>query len=339
MAYTIIINLNKLSYEEFLKKLNNLLKFKMVSNHFLQPLETSEVNSIEDIKLKYPRFPFWFDSDWVVCGDKNKIMDSGVLVEVTDSKKTQKIFDKKVNILLEYYNWALFNSFTAYQDSNMFFVTNDIEILKLFQTTLESEKSQNVVYLNQDTSWSDLKRVSYMDYDSEGLLAYELSIDEGIYPYLICCMSYSEVGYRDFDHDLGEYIGEQWFEEPIKPLKLVDMFNVTSKISLGAEFEYRIYQATNKEAYLQLWSMASSDRNVVECTISGKSNISEVVENIKEGRFDCLNDKIISLVPWIYTQVYGGGSDEHHAVFYADNKQVTNFVVDQIEAKDIIARF
>ena len=80
--------------------------------------------------------------------------------------------------------------------------------------------------------------------------------------------------------------------------------------------------------------MASDDMNIANYVISGESNIDLVIDCIK------YNVDLSSIVPWGYTQIYGGGSDEHHAYFHSLNGKATSFVYEQVSGtNDLIARF
>ena len=92
----------------------------------------------------------------------------------------------------------------------------------------------------------------------------------------------------------------------------------------------------DKEVYLKIWSMASSDYRIAETTISGESNLDKVIESIKRNNYHDDVNFDHTLVPWVYTQSYGGGSDEHFAVFYSKKRSSLDFIRSQLKTSYII---
>lgn len=170
-------------------------------------------------------------------------------------------------------------------------------------------------------------RITFWDYDDEGLFVYNLSRIENKNPYLICFLEDDEADYRLWDKDTYEVDDFIWFHKDASKLKEVVRFDVQQ---LNYQLKYIVFEVTNKQAYLNIWSMASHDLGIAEYTISGNCDIEEIINSIKSDEF--YNDEPLdfSLVPWAYTQRYGGGSDEHYAVFYSKIGEHVGYMIKQV---------
>ena len=106
-----------------------------------------------------------------------------------------------------------------------------------------------------------------------------------------------------------------------------------------AQLEYKIYKVTEEEPYLKIWSMVSNDLGIADYVISGASNINQVIDCIKSN-IEHSHLDLSTVVPWGYTQIYGGGSDEHHAYFHSLDGKATDFIYEKVrDTNDFIARF
>ncbi|MBL4660383.1 MAG: hypothetical protein JKY19_08505 [Alcanivoracaceae bacterium] len=173
-----------------------------------------------------------------------------------------------------------------------------------------------------------MNKLIFSDYGEEGLFAFNLSKIDCKLPYLVCSLEFDEEGYRTFNIDTGEYEGDIWFIKYIEKLKEVAKFEV--QVLKNHSHRYFIYKVMDKEAYLKIWSKASSDYRIAEITISGECDLDMVIDSIKNNRFYDNLKFDPKLVNWAYTQSYGGGSDEYYAVFYSKEKESVDFILKQI---------
>lgn len=125
-------------------------------------------------------------------------------------------------------------------------------------------------------------------------------------------------------YEVDDYI---WFHKDASDLKEITRFDV--KI-FSYQLKYIIFEVTNQKAYLNIWAMASHDLGIAEYTISGNCDIEAVIESIKSDKF--YNDEIFdfSIAPWTYTQKYGGGLDEHYAIFYSNSPEYIGHMIRQV---------
>jgi hypothetical protein len=177
-----------------------------------------------------------------------------------------------------------------------------------------------------------MKTIKYFDYDQEGLFAYELSQTESKNPLLICVLEFDEGHYRLWDEDTYEPMDEVWFHKETSQLNELHRFKV--KIYLN-ELTYVIYEVIDQQAYLNIWTMASHDYGIATYTVSGECDLDTIIDELKSSEFYADEDFDCSKAPWVYTQRYGGGSDEHHAVFYCTNKKNLEFIKEQLDHNDI----
>ena len=177
-------------------------------------------------------------------------------------------------------------------------------------------------------------RITFSDYDEEGVFVYDLSKIENKNPYLICCLEFKENEYRNYDVDSSKFVGDAWYLKETAKLKEVSLFEdiIVKNSFVEIVDTYIIYEIIDQEAYLNIWSMASSDFGIAETTISGNCNLDEVIKSLKQKKIAYSGDFNFdtSLVPWAYTQNYGGGSDEHYAVFYSKKKQYIDYIKRQV---------
>ena len=103
------------------------------------------------------------------------------------------------------------------------------------------------------------KRITFSDYDEEGLFAYKLSQKEGKNPYLICFLEQDEDSYRRYDLDTGEFEEDIWFHEDTSRLKEIARFDMQY---FSYQLKYIIFKVTDEQAYLNIWSMASDNLGI-----------------------------------------------------------------------------
>jgi len=245
-------------------------------------------------------------------------------------------FDTVVSNALDKFTWVLFTYFTTYHTDYITFATKDKKNFDLYLTLLGDIPAKNInIYPHLDTTAKKLKYLTFNDDCQEGEYVLELSKNmENKKPYLICCIEENQNYYR-YDTQEAEFEDFIWYEEYTALLKEVKRFSKQYKswtiddnnqmIDTLEKEEYIIYEITDEYAYLALWEMASTDYSIAQYTISANTNLEEVEKVILKYGYESFDFMALNpAIPWTYSQVYGGGSDEHHAIFYAQDAKYTD---------------
>lgn len=175
-----------------------------------------------------------------------------------------------------------------------------------------------------------LEKLTFLDYGEEGLFVLNLTNKEPN-PYLICCLEFEEENYKLYHSESDVTEDQCWFQNEVNSLKLITSFDAHINFH---NFRYMIFEVTDKQAYLNIWAMASHDLSIADYTVSGDCDIIRIIDCLKGNKYFDDEDFDVKLASWVYTQHYGGGSDEHHAVFYSKYPQNTDELLKQISEKD-----
>ncbi len=111
------------------------------------------------------------------------------------------------------------------------------------------------------------------------------------------------------------------------------------RLELVREFSvYRVHRATDFDAYLALWAEASRHWSIAEATLSADCNLHKLERLLNnESHLDIIRDAD-ALGSWAYGQIYGGGADEHHAVFHSRDASATHRIW-EMAGKSALSRF
>jgi len=258
---------------------------------------------------------------WIMAGKKEPLSGdesySGPFIN--DCKNDG--FNTQVDDVLAVFDWAIFSYFTTYHYTRNIFVSNVIEAEQL----LASKGGNNLFvdidkYALSDNPISALPSATFYDYDIEGLHVFELSKKRGEEPaYLIChLIDDPQDLYYKWNRETQESEDRIWFDEYLNELEFV------SEVRIGGRGQYLIYRVTSEQAYLNIWQEASEDHSIAEATLSGDTIISDLEQYLAKNSAFSIDDKLLSFCSWGYCQIYGGGADEHHALFRSKSSEITN---------------
>lgn len=330
MPYIVHIDATQLIYGDdgFEEAISHFLNINLKNSYLVQTGELKKINEFKELKDISP----WKqrnDNRWLICNKKSEENDTKIKELSNLSRDILTNFDKYSQKLMKSCEWVIFQNFTTYQTTIISFITNSEEQYKSYHQVFKSKISNENIsfYDKKETSSKSLRNLTFYDHDMEGYYASLLSQKENSNPYLICCFEMEDEEYRKWDNNLDKHVGSPWFLKHLEKLTEVNSFST-------AQFEYKIYKVTNEEHYLEIWSMASDDLSIADYVISGVSNIDLVIDCIKS------NIDLSTVIPWGYTQIYGGGSDEHHAYFHSLDGKTTEFVYGKVSGtNNLIARF
>jgi len=159
-----------------------------------------------------------------------------------------------------------------------------------------------------------LQGAIFMDDAFEGHFAWRLAQRERHRPLLICRM----------DETSGV-----WWQRYTQSWDILAQRE--QRTSYGQQERYVIYRATHQRSYKAIWRRAGRDEAIARYTISGRAEPHLVFPYVDST--PSLLDELKQMATqagWAYCHCYGGGSDEYHAVFWAQNPAVTLEVYDMV---------
>ena len=276
------------------------------------------------------RWPAWQSQPWIVAGRIARRTDTpeydGPFIKDTYGEG----YEAQVAKLMAHFDWAVFSYFTTYHDDMVSVVTHDSKLAKV----IERQYAPFASYRSSAPYLHCLRNMSFYDYGDEGWLAYELAKARGEPSPLILTMAIDEKyidQYRRYDDD-GEYEDDVWFEQPMSRLKLVKEFKED-----GVTYA-RLHQATDFEAYIALWAESSRNWYIADATFSADCDLYQLEKRLRRNNdVDILRDSG-EIATWAYGQIYGGGADEHHAVFHSRDPRATQRIW-EMAGKSGISRF
>lgn len=332
MPYIVHIDPRQLIYgdADFEEAFSQFLSINSKNSYLVQNGELKKINQFQNLKDVNP-WKHYNDNKWLICNKKRDTQDSEIKELINSSNRILTNFDKHSQKLIKSCDWVIFTNFTTYKTQLISFVTNSEEQYENYHQVMKSKiPCKNIIcYNKKETSSKDLRHLTFYDYGMEGYYASLLSQLENSNPYLICCFEVEDEEYRKWDNDLSKHIDSPWFLKHFEKLTEMNSFST-------AQLKYKIFEVTNEEHYLEIWSMTSDDLGIADYVISGLSNIDLVIDSIKNN----IDIDLSTVVPWGYTQIYGGGSDEHHAYFHSLDGKATEFIYNIVsDTNDLIARF
>ncbi len=233
--------------------------------------------------------------------------------------------------LLRRADWAFFSMFSTYQTRSYCLVSVQAEQARqivAYPTRLISHYTGSAPIL------PNLHYLTYQDDGVEGLLPFELALARGEpEPLVLVRISqHNPEFYRSWDDELDVPGADEWYEKYLSRLTLEKEFGVID----GASF--RLYRADNVDAYMGIWARPSYENAIAEATFSSDCDIEKLDGILRESsRVDAIKDAAM-LGNWTYTTVYGGGADEHHALFYSRAAGIAQAMWEAV-GTDAIARF
>lgn len=279
-------------------------------------------------------WPDWASHPWIIAGrlkaGGEPIRYEGPFIHDTQGDS----LDEQVRTLLAIFDWAVFRYFTTYHDDLPVVVTARADLADNFQQRFSLLERQHgpAPYIER------LANATFYDEGMEGWFAYELAQERGEPPPLILtCLEMTQLdSYFRYDYETETWEDHFWFEEPVSRLKSIREFTV--KLQHGGLRQYCLHQASDHGAYLALWAEASHDHHIALATFSADCDVHLLEQKLRDvWWFDVLRDSR-NIATWAYGQVYGGGADEHHAVFHSRDARATQRIW-ELAGKSGISRF
>ncbi len=288
----------------------DLLITKSSHVNLLRPGKSNLIIKVQQLSDIVKGWPRWTSRPWIIAGNVGLSSDERVYTGPFIRDCAHDGYNKQVEALLEVFDWAFFSYFTTYHNDYFNFITS----ISDFSSLLDSENiRKNCDYIKthemKNEPISCLPTATFYDIEEEGFYVYETALERNEeLPFILCQI---------------ELNGEKgnWYDDIIGDLEVVDKFVV--KNSIGSS-NYVVFRVNEMQPYLDLWKEASCDHSIADATLSGDTDLSRLREYLADKLYFEIDDQVDDIGTWAYSQVYGGGSDEHHAIFYSRNSEITH---------------
>lgn len=213
------------------------------------------------------------------------------------------------------FRWTLMR-WTSFRESVLAWVSDDEECADRFAALLhqQGEAALITAYRHIDTLEHCSLGLQFAEYDADGNTdgCGEVGLvaaggDEAA-PWLVLAMHW-EQGY--------------WWRAASARLP-VHAWHWTS--DLNREIAIIVYRGTDADAWRELWSRLGADDNVAILAADGRIPIEVLRERLVRTKYTISIDNLRYLAGeqgWAYGHIWGGGSDEHYALFFARDPAVT----------------
>lgn len=210
--------------------------------------------------------------------------------------------------------WAIVHWYNTMRETPLIMVTADTSIARQFEELCQQPEFARAVlssYLDCEEFAAHACGAQFRescDFGEVGLLAAEA---DGCAPWLVA----------QFDCQYGD-----WWRSTCARLPSLELRRLAH---VHADKALAIYRATDLDAYRKLWSMTSEDRNITLACVSGRAEPGQVLDTIEQlGGVSGFREAtwLSQRCGWGYMHMWGGGADEHHAMFHAQEAAISNRV-------------
>jgi hypothetical protein len=224
--------------------------------------------------------------------------------------------DATIIKLAECYSWVLVNWPNTMQESAVAWISSDPTLANEWDGALRRHGCRNeliATYRHLDSLRARAGGAQFGEGDGFGEAALVAAQGEPWAPWLIVGVDASS--------------GHAWRRQ-------------TARLSVGAAAAVRthgwpmfvgVYRADDLDAYRALWRDMDKDSGIVRATVCGRDDPVRVLKSFASVglRSGFRESNVLSRRHgWVYTHIYGGGADEHHAMFHAQDPAVANRVVE-----------
>jgi hypothetical protein len=324
---------------------NNLIativdSLKLVSEFvvLLRPNKTDSIANSSQINDLVRSWPGWTSRPWIIAGCLGSSMSEPVYSGPFIKDCNGGGFDEQTKNLLATFDWALFSYFTTYHNSHYAFITSVHGLAKHLDLKNVGEPYKHMEdYRLEEFPVSCFRNATFYDYGLEGVYAYQVALErEEASPFLLCRIEPDDNLYYRWDSEKNDIEDEKvWFDDALKLLDVVDEFEVKRS---GWTAKYMVLRINRVQSYLDIWKEASYDHSIAEATLSGDADLSKLRAVLCQNSFVNFDKSFDEIGTWAYGQIYGGGADEHHAVFRSRDSSIVHQIW-QRAGQDQISRY
>jgi hypothetical protein len=303
----------------------------------LRPGKINIITKALQIKNLVKSWPGWTSRPWIIAGcvasSKHETIYTGPYIQDCHGDG----YDEQINNLLAEFDWALFSYFTTYHNEYYNFVTSISDLINIIDLkNVQDPYRYRECYQLQSTPISCLRNATFYDYDKEGLYVYELALERNEpLPFLLCQIGPNDEMYYRWDSEKEEIEEKIWFEEAVKLLEIADEFNIGYSRNSTS---YIVFRVNQMQPYLDIWKEASYNHSIANATLSGDTDLSKLRMLVSNKFYFEIDSKFDEIGTWAYSQIYGGGADEHHAIFRSRDSVITHQIWQRV-GREQISRF
>lgn len=218
--------------------------------------------------------------------------------------------------LASQYSWINIPWSFTFQEQCRAFITADWEIASQFiaygpepypHGYEATEKRIFEVYRDVEQLDSRLCGAQFFDYGREGDFVWQIAKAEGMPPLLICTKWSSE---------------DLWWKKYL-PL-LTPAGSLERPRTPSPPVRYTAYQITEASLFQALWRHDPQEESYAEVAVSGSASVDRILALIDSSPSGLDNLQSLGTeAGWAYSRCFGGGSDEYHALFWANDSAIT----------------
>lgn len=223
--------------------------------------------------------------------------------------------DVTLRQLADTYAWAFLSWPNTMQQSALALVTRDVSLADQWVSLLQRHNRQHELiasYRNIASLRDRAGGAQFGEYNGYGEVALLAAAAESVPPWLVVTVRRSCLhGWRRHTAHLG-----------------------VGAVAAHAHPHYTdfigVYRADDVDAWRALWNRLDYGDGIVHGAASGRSSAEQVLKAFIGAGYECdfrTCNALSRRLGWIYTHVYGGGPDENHAMFHAQNPALTDRVV------------
>jgi hypothetical protein len=207
------------------------------------------------------------------------------------------------------FRWAMFQWSTIARTHILAFCSDDDAIADRFATLLNELEAMPISAFRSAAELPSVATgIAFGENSCYGEAALIAAERDGCAPWLVLAANeYSRYWWRSATANLCPQLWH-WTSECARPVLVL------------------AYQGVDAATWRKLWSRLSRDDNVAIAAVSGKLQAHELRERLVRVKSSVSVDNLRHLAGdngWAYAHSWGGGSDEHYAVFYAADAAIT----------------
>ena len=266
------------------------------------------------------------ENAWFLHGEEN-ITGSSFIAEnaiAYSSPNSLLETEEKCKYFYERFKWSLIPWPNTFSCKFMAFITSDDSIFENVKMIFKKLSIHISDYKAADSFYNMFNTATFGVYGKEGDFPWNVALDEGVAPIVICDKSDGVPRIERFIFSKVECLYED-LKIYIEPYRSLDL---------------SFYRINDYRLYRKLWERSNEDNHTIKYAISGSSNIKELKEVFLDSSspIHSLDEfkeiKYLSdLCGWVYKHSYGGGSNEYYAWFSANTPNITSKIIEQVETQ------
>lgn len=227
-----------------------------------------------------------------------------------------RYLDLAITKLAAHYNWVLVKWPNTMHESAIAWISSDSKLASAWERTLRQHGGEQELiasYWHLDSLQKRARGVQFGESDGYGEAALVAAYGEPWPPWILV--------------EAGESSGHSWRRHTAR----LTVGAVAAARTRGSPVFVGAYRVNDLAAYRALWRDMERNDGIVRATVCGCDDPTRVLQSFVSVGFRTgfhESNLLSHRHGWAYTHVYGGSSDEYHAMFHAQDPAITNRVAD-----------